>query len=91
MRVNADGTVLIPREYIQALGLKPGEELALAIDGRQLRVASGESDPGQSPGPVPTGGHADYAERIQRVRGSVQVEMTTEELMRATRFTDDPL
>lgn len=89
MRVNADGTVLIPREFIQALGLKPGEEFVCAVEDHKLKLEGSQSDPGmQPPGRLSL---AEYEARVQSAMGSIKPVIPLDEYFKWTRGTDEPL
>jgi AbrB family looped-hinge helix DNA binding protein len=40
MRVNANGRVVIPASYREALGIKPGDEVILRMEDGELRITT---------------------------------------------------
>ena len=40
MRVNANGRVVIPASYREALGIKPGDEVILRMEDDELRITT---------------------------------------------------
>lgn len=39
-KIAEDGTILIPDDYLQAMGLKAGDEVVLLLDGAEIRLFS---------------------------------------------------
>lgn len=70
MRVTRKGQVTIPLEVRRALGIEPGSEVDVDLDGHGARLVVS---------------HQCAAEEITRMRGAGDVEMTTDEILALTR------
>lgn len=73
MRVTSKGQVTIPKEVRDALGIKPGSEVAFEFDGVGVRLVRGSAE------------RSAVEADIRRLRGSGRSDMTTEEILALTR------
>ncbi len=75
MRITAKGQVTIPQEIRDQLGFLPETEVDFQVDGNTVRLVKVKPRRGLSRGQT----------AIQRLRGSSDVKMTTEEILALTR------
>ncbi len=73
--VTSKGQVTIPKRVRDGLGLKPGSKVEI------------EMQPGRLATIKPAGKlrKSDYAKRIEKVRGTLKLDMTTDEIMQLLR------
>jgi bifunctional DNA-binding transcriptional regulator/antitoxin component of YhaV-PrlF toxin-antitoxin module len=76
--VQADGSVVVPRELVAMLQLKPGQKCDMVSDGHGVRLRR----PWKKPKP---GTGARLVRRLTRVSGRAQDGMTTDELIKLMR------
>ena len=73
MRITSKGQVTIPQQVRQELGLHPGDEIDIVVDGGIARI-------------VPAGGPVGRGRRvIESLLGKGDVEITTDQIMAMTR------
>ncbi|MFC3226819.1 AbrB/MazE/SpoVT family DNA-binding domain-containing protein [Marinibaculum pumilum] len=76
MRVTSKGQVTIPQHIREHAGLRPGCEVEFTIDDEgHVRVGLKREQPDNKP----------LAEAIERLKGSADAGMSTEEIMALTR------
>ena len=76
MRVTSKGQVTIPQEIREKAGLLPNTEVEFVFDGRTVRIL--KAKPSKRPGRGAT--------IVARLRGTGDVRMTTDEIMKLTRL-----
>ena len=73
MRITSKGQVTIPQEVRQELGLHPGDEVDVVVDGRAAKI-------------VPAGARASRGSRVvESLLGKGDVRLSTDEIMAMTR------
>jgi AbrB family looped-hinge helix DNA binding protein len=75
MRVTSKGQVTIPLEIREKFGLLPDTEIEFIVEGRTVRIARREGEPGRGRG----------AKIVGRLRGTGSVRMRTDEILALTR------
>lgn len=75
MRISRKGQVTIPRALREAVGLRPGCEVELRLDGDALRLVP------LRPSPAPGRGE----EIVRRLHGSGTTRMSTDEILALMR------
>ena len=70
MRVTQKGQVTIPQDVREALGIRPGSEVAFELEGEGARLIVDREA---------------AAEEIALMRGAGDVELTTDEILALTR------
>jgi AbrB family looped-hinge helix DNA binding protein len=73
MKVNSKGQVTIPAELRAEVGIVPGDEVDVVVDGNGLRIVRRE-------GTLTRGQRA-----VRRLRGTATTSMTTDEIMELLR------
>ncbi|HEY0573601.1 MAG TPA: AbrB/MazE/SpoVT family DNA-binding domain-containing protein [Pseudonocardia sp.] len=73
MRITSKGQITIPQQVRRELGLEPGDEVDVVVDGGVARI-------------VPASGPAGRGRRIvEAMLGKGDVELSTDEIMALTR------
>lgn len=78
MRITDRGQVTIPRDARRLAGLAPGMEVDVIVEGDSVRIVKRD-------GSVARSGLSRGQRVVERLRGSAQVRMTTDEIMALTR------
>jgi antitoxin PrlF len=73
--VTSKGQVTIPKRIRDALGIKPGSEVRFGMEEDGRAFLQPEGRPRKS----------DMAKRIEKVRGTLKTDMTTDEIMKLLR------
>ncbi|MBV9570722.1 MAG: AbrB/MazE/SpoVT family DNA-binding domain-containing protein [Alphaproteobacteria bacterium] len=76
--VTSKGQVTIPKRVRDGLGLKAGSKVEIEIQPGRVATLKPAGKPRQS----------DYAKRIESVRGTLKLGMTTDEFMKLMRGDD---
>ncbi len=82
MRINANGQVTLPRELLERVGIRPGEEVELGQDGNVITLRKLEKAPPRAP----TLGE----QFVARIAGTATAnrDLTTDEIMKLLRGDD---
>jgi len=75
MRITSKGQVTIPQDVREKLGLLPGTDVDVVVDGHSARIVKRR-----------TGSRGWKV--VERLRGTATVKMTTDEIMSLTRGED---
>ena len=82
MRINANGQVTLPRELLERVGIRPGEEVVLGQDGNVITLRKLEKAPPREPTPG--------EQFVARIAGTATAnrDLTTDEIMKLLRGDD---
>ena len=73
MKITSKGQITIPIEIREQLGLLPGTEVKIELDGDAVRIAAAKRGPSRGD------------RLVARMRGRATVRMSTEEILALTR------
>jgi len=82
MRVNANGQVTLPRELLERVGIRPGEEIELGHEGNVITLRKLEKEP---PRELTKG-----EQLVARIAGTATAnrDLSTDEIMKLLRGDD---
>lgn len=79
MRITSKGQVTIPGDIRREAGFAPGTDVDFVVDGSSVRIVKAK----------PAAGRSSKGQRlVNRLRGSGQVKLSTDEVMDMTRGWD---
>jgi antitoxin PrlF len=84
MRMTSKGQVTIPKRVRESAGIKPGAELAVVFDDGVIKIR-------RAPHKPQTDVATQFEGWLKRVKGVATSQVTTAEILAATRGRDDGL